>query len=53
MASLSLEAVAQVVTIIGGAAALLLAALEMIDTYLDIGEKLRKRRAARKGGRAE
>ena len=34
--------------IAGGAVALLLAALQLVDTYLDIAEKLRKRRRVRK-----
>lgn len=52
MANVNLEAVAQVVTIIGGVAALLLAALEMVDTFLDIGHKWRKRHpSGKKSGR--
>lgn len=45
MTGLNLETAVQVVTIIGGIIALLLAAVQMVDTWLDIGEKLRKRRS--------
>ena len=49
MDSANLEAILQVVTILGGAIALLLAVMQIFDTYLDIGEKLRKRRLRQKG----
>ena len=48
MASIDLETAVQLITIAGGAVALLLAALQLVDTYLDIAEKLRKRRRVRK-----
>ncbi len=44
MAGLQLELVAQGITILGGVVASLLAGFQIIDTYLDIKEKLRKRR---------
>lgn len=48
MASIQIESVVQVVTILGGIVALLLALLQIVDTYLDIGEKLRKQRSRKK-----
>ena len=48
MQSLHLEAAVQVVTILGGVVSLLLATLKLADTWLDIGDKLRKRRRAQK-----
>lgn len=48
MQTLHLEAVVQVVTIVGGVATLLLAAFQLADTWLDIGAKLHKRRQAQK-----
>lgn len=44
MASIQVEFVVQVVTILSGAVALALALLQIVETYLDIGEKLRKQR---------
>jgi hypothetical protein len=38
------ESLVQFITILGGAVALVLALLQIIETYLDIGDKLRKRR---------
>lgn len=49
MGDVYLETAVQVVAIVGGVVALVLAGLEATETWLDIGEKLRKRR--RKGGR--
>lgn len=43
MEGISLDTAVQVITIAGGAVALLLATLQLVDTWLDIGEKLRKR----------
>lgn len=48
MEGFNLEAAVQVVAIAGGAVGLLLAALQIADTWLDIGEKLRKRQRARR-----
>jgi hypothetical protein len=48
MASIQVESVVQVVTILGGIVALLLALLQIVETYLDIGEKLRKQRLRKK-----
>lgn len=48
MQGFTLEAALQLITIAGGAVALLLAALQLVDTYLDIAEKLRKRRRGQK-----
>ena len=48
MQEFTLEAAVQLITSAGGAVALLLAALQLVDTYLDIAEKLRKRRRVRK-----
>ena len=48
MQGFTLEAAVQLITIAGGAVALLLVALRLVDTYLDIAEKLRKRRRMRK-----
>jgi hypothetical protein len=53
MEYIDLETSVQFVTILGGAIALLLAVLQIIETYLDIGEKLSKRRLARKQKRSE
>ena len=44
----NLESVVQIVAILGGSVAALLAALEIVDTYLDIGKKLREQRRAEK-----
>lgn len=41
---LNLEVILLVVTILGGVVALVLAVFQLVDTYLDIGEKLKKRR---------
>lgn len=48
MEGITLETLHQVVTILGGIGALLLALLQIIETYVDIGDKLRKRRLDRK-----
>ena len=48
MANIQIETAVQVITILGGTVALLLAVLQIAETYLDIGEKLRKRRLVRK-----
>ena len=48
MASIQVEFVVQAITILGGAVALLLALLQIVETYLDIGEKLRKQRFRKK-----
>lgn len=53
MANISVEMMVQVVTILGGVVALLLAALQIIETYLDIGEKLRKQRLRKKPKRTD
>lgn len=44
MAGIQLELVVQGITILGGAVALMLTVFQIVDTYLDIKEKLRKRR---------
>jgi len=51
MDTVDLETLLLVVSILGGMIALLLALLQMIDTYIDIGDKLRKRR--RNNGRTK
>lgn len=51
MEGLDLDTVAQVVSVFGGLVALMLAAVEIADTWLDIGEKIRKRRKAGKKNR--
>ena len=48
MAGIQIEIVVQVVTVLGGIVALLLALLQIVETYLDIGEKLRKQRLRKK-----
>lgn len=48
MANIQIETAVQVITILGGTVALLLAVMQIVDTYLDIGEKLRKKRLRRK-----
>lgn len=48
MGSIELETAVHLVTIVGGVAALVLAGLQAAETWLDIGEKLRKRQRARK-----
>ncbi len=40
---LNTEAILGVVTIIGGLVAFVLGIFQLVDTYLDIGDKLRKR----------
>lgn len=52
MDGFNLGEASHVVSIAGGTIALMLAALQIADTWLDIGEKLRKRRARKRGGRA-
>lgn len=49
MGNIFLETTVQVLTIVGGVVALVLAGLQAAETWLDIGEKLRKRR--KKSGR--
>jgi len=53
MANIQIETMVQVVTILGGAVALALAALQIVETCLDIGEKLRKQRLRKKHKRTE
>ena len=48
MANIQMEILVQAVTILGGTVALLLAVLQIVETYLDIGEKLRKQRLRKK-----
>lgn len=48
MEGINLEMLLQVVTILGGIIAPLLALLQIIETYVDIGDKLHKRRLERK-----
>ncbi len=48
MADIQVETLVQVVTVLGGTIALLLAVLQIVETYLDIGEKLRKQRLRKK-----
>ena len=48
MANIQMEMLVQAVTILGGTVALLLAVLQIVETYLDIGEKLRKQRLRKK-----
>lgn len=48
MESTNLETILQVVTILGGIIALFLALLQIIETYVDIGDKIHKRRLERK-----
>jgi len=44
MAGFNLDTAAQVITIVGGLVALVLAGVEIADTWLDIGDKVSKRR---------
>ena len=48
MESTNLETLLQIVTIIGGIVTLFLALLQIIETYVDIGDKIHKRRLERK-----
>jgi len=48
MEGINLETLLQVVTILGGIIALFLALLQIIETYVDIGDKLHKRRLDQK-----
>lgn len=48
MNPIDLEHILIVVTIIGGVVALVLALFQIVDTYLDIGDKIRKRQAGTK-----
>lgn len=48
MEGINLETILQVVTILGGIIALFLALLQIVETYVDIGDKLHKRRLERK-----
>jgi hypothetical protein len=48
MEGINLDTNVQAVTILGGIIALFLALLQIIETYVDIGDKLRKRRLDRK-----
>lgn len=43
-----LETVVHIVTIVGGTVTLVLALLQIVETYLDVGDKLRKRRQHKK-----
>lgn len=43
MDTLNTEAILGVVTIVGGLVAIVLGIFQVVDTYLDIGDKLRKR----------
>lgn len=43
MDTINLDAVLLVVTIVGGVVALILKLFQIVDTYLDIGDKVRKR----------
>lgn len=49
MGNVNWETAVQVVAVVGGVVALVLAGLQAAETWIDIGEKLRKRR--KKGGR--
>lgn len=53
MADIQLETMVQAITILGGTVALLLAALQIVETYLDIDEKLRKQRLRKKQKRTD
>lgn len=48
MEGINLEVILKVVTILGGIVALFLALLQIVETYVDIGDKLHKRRLDRK-----
>lgn len=48
MEGINLEVILKVVTILGGIIALFLALLQIIETYVDIGDKLHKRQLERK-----
>lgn len=48
MGTVNFDTIAQIVTVLGGAVALLLAALQIVETYLDVSEKLRKRRSKKR-----
>lgn len=48
MANIQMETLVQAVTILGGIVALLLAVLQFVETYLDIGEKIRRKRLRNK-----
>ena len=48
MEGINLETILQVVTILGGIIALFLALLQIVETYVDIGDKLHNRRLERK-----
>ncbi len=48
MNGINLETLLQVVTIVGGIVALFLALLQIVETCVDIGDKLHKRRLERK-----
>ena len=53
MANIQMEMLVQAVTILGGTVALLLAGLQIAETYLDIGEKLRRKRHRKKQQRPD
>lgn len=53
MASIQVETIVQVITILGCTVTLLLALLQIVETYLNIGEKLRKRRLLQKQKRPD
>lgn len=48
MEGVNLETLLQGVTILGGIVALFLALLQIVETYVDIGDKLHKRRLSRR-----
>lgn len=48
MANIQMEMLVQAVTILGGTFAILLAVLQIVETYPDIDEKLRKQRLRKK-----
>lgn len=44
MGNVNLETIVHVVTIVGGVIALVLAGLQVAETWIEIGEKMRKRK---------
>lgn len=53
MASIQVEIVVQIIALLGGTVTLLLGLIQIVDTYLDIGDKLHKRRLMRKRKRPD
>lgn len=53
MESIQVETVVQIIALLGGTVTLLLGLLQIVDTYLDIGKKLHKRRLMRKRKRPD